>query len=137
MIEPAVPIETWAATLFRVGADTSLPIAPPAGALPGGFVDIALSDTLAPPLAGVRDYMAIYPYDCFEQPTSRAVALGDIRRWQALVGAMPTYLADDGLLRYWPSERLQGPPERLAYALGLPPPNGLDIPRASEAKMLR
>src|SRR3546814_18639111 len=49
MIEPAVPIETWAATLFRVGADTSLPIAPPAGALPGGFVDIALSDPLAPP----------------------------------------------------------------------------------------
>src|SRR3546814_5929270 len=55
MIEPAVPIETWAATLFRVGADTSLPIAPPAGALPGGYVDIALSDTLAPPLAGVRE----------------------------------------------------------------------------------
>src|SRR3546814_1140683 len=73
MIEPAVPIETWAATLFRVGADTSLPIAPPAGALPGGFVDIALSDTPATPLAGVRDYMAIYPSDCFEPQASRAV----------------------------------------------------------------
>src|SRR3546814_20504755 len=29
MIEPAVPVETWAATLFRAGAANSLPIAPP------------------------------------------------------------------------------------------------------------
>src|SRR3546814_11367582 len=118
MIEPAVPIETWAASLRHVGADTGLPIAPPAGALAGGTVDIALSDTLAPPLAGVRAYMAAYPYDCFEQATSRAVALGDLGRWQALAGAMPTYLDDDGLLRYWPSERLQGSPELTALGLG-------------------
>src|SRR3546814_19606108 len=80
MIEPAVPIETWAATLFRVGADTSLPIAPPAGALPGGYVDLPLSDTLAPPPAGVRDYMATYPYHCFEQQPSPAVTPAHTRR---------------------------------------------------------
>src|SRR3546814_1105744 len=136
MIEPAVPIETWAATLFRVGADTSLPIAPPAGALPGGFVDIALSDTLAPPLAGVRDYMAIYPYDCFEQQASRAVALGDIGHWQALAGAMPTYLDDDGLLRYWPSERLPGSPELTAYVFANTAANGFALPPASKAKII-
>src|SRR3546814_14911161 len=55
-IEPAVPVETWAASLFRVGPNTTLPIAIPAGALPGGTVDIALAGTLAPPLTGVRDY---------------------------------------------------------------------------------
>src|SRR3546814_2325018 len=38
-IEPAVPVETWAASLFRVGPNTTLPIAIPAGALPGGTVD--------------------------------------------------------------------------------------------------
>src|SRR3546814_2126834 len=53
-VEPAVPIETWAASLFRVGPATTLPIALPAGALPGGYVDIALAGTLAPPLTGVR-----------------------------------------------------------------------------------
>src|SRR3546814_12772109 len=80
--------------------------------------------------------MAIYPYDCFEQQTSRAVALGDIGRWQALVGAMPTYLDDDGLLRYWPSERMQGSPELTAYVLAITAANGFAIPDASKAKMI-
>lgn len=136
MVEPAVPVETWAASLMRVGADTSLPVAAPAGALPGGYVDVALSDTLAPPLAGVRDYMALYPYDCFEQQTSRAIALGDFGRWQALAGAIPVYLDDDGLLRYWPSERMQGSPELTAYVLAVTAANGFAIPEASKAKMI-
>jgi uncharacterized protein YfaS (alpha-2-macroglobulin family) len=136
-VEPAVPVETWAASLLRVGSDTSLPIAIPAGALPGGTVDIALAGTLAPPLAGVRDYMAIYPYDCFEQSTSRAVALGDLGRWQALAGAMPTYLDDDGLLRYWPSSRLEGSPELTAYVLAITAANGFAIPEASKTKMVK
>ena len=139
-VEPAVPVETWAASLLHVGAgagaDTGLPIAPPAGALPGGYVDIALSDTLAPPLAGVRAYMTAYPYDCFEQATSRAIALGDLGKWQALAGAMPTYLDDDGLLRYWPSERLQGSPELTAYILAITAANGFAIPEAPKAKMI-
>ncbi len=29
---------------------------------------------------GVRDYMTAYPYDCFEQRLSKAIALGDTRR---------------------------------------------------------
>ncbi len=136
VVEPAVPIETWAASLVRVGADTSLPIAAPAGALPGGYVDIALSDTLAPPLAGVRDYMASYPYDCFEQQTSRAVALGDFGRWQALAGSIPVYLDDDGLLRYWPSERMEGSPELTAYVLAVTAANGFTMPEASKTKMV-
>jgi len=136
-VEPAVPVETWAASLLRVGPGTTLPIAIPAGALPGGTVDIALAGTLAPPLAGVRDYMAIYPYDCFEQSTSRAVALGDLGRWQALAGAMPTYLDDDGLLRYWPSSRLEGSPELTAYVLAITAANGFAIPEASKTKMVK
>ncbi|HMT44169.1 MAG TPA: hypothetical protein PKA59_06420, partial [Chakrabartia sp.] len=73
-VVPAVPVEVWAATLTRVGANTSVPLLAPAGALPGyGFVDVKLSDTLAPPLAGVRAYMGDYPYDCVEQQTSRFV----------------------------------------------------------------
>ncbi|PZQ23793.1 MAG: alpha-2-macroglobulin [Sphingopyxis macrogoltabida] len=136
-VEPAVPVETWAASLFRVGADTSLPIAIPAGALPGGYVDIALAGTLAPPLSGVRDYMAAYPYTCFEQRTSQAVALGDMGAWQALAGAMPTYLDDDGLLRYWPNERLEGSIELTAYILAITSANGFAIPEAPKDKMVK
>ncbi len=137
VVEPAVPVETWAASLFRVGANTTLPIAIPAGALPGGYVDVALAGTLAPPLSGVRDYMAIYPYNCFEQSTSRAIALGDVGRWQALAEAMPTYLDDDGLLRYWPNERLEGSAELTAYVMAVTAANGFAIPEASKARMVK
>ncbi|PKP87881.1 MAG: alpha-2-macroglobulin [Alphaproteobacteria bacterium HGW-Alphaproteobacteria-17] len=135
-VEPAVPVETWAASLFRVGPATTLPIAIPAGALPGGYVDVALAGTLAPPLSGVRDYMAAYPYTCFEQSTSRAIALGDLGRWQALAEAMPTYLDSDGLLRYWPNERMEGSIELTAYVLSITAANGYAIPEASKAKMV-
>lgn len=137
VVEPAVPVETWAASLFRVGPDTSLPIGIPEGALTGGYIDIALAGTLAPPLSGVRDYMGVYPYNCFEQSTSRAVALGDVGRWQALAGAIPTYLDKDGLLRYWPNDRLEGSPELTAYVLAVTAANGFAIPEDSKAKMIK
>ncbi|MDZ3830771.1 MAG: MG2 domain-containing protein [Sphingopyxis sp.] len=136
-VEPAVPLETWAATLLRLGPDTSLPVAIPAGALPGGYVDVALAGTLAPPLAGVRDYMAIYPYSCFEQKSSQAIALGDLGRWQALAGAMPTYLDNDGLLRYWPNERLDGSIELTAYIMAITAANGFALPEAPKQRMVK
>ena len=135
-VVPAVPVETWAAALTRVG-DTNLPIAPPAGALAGrGSVDVQLTDTLAPPLAGVRRYMSDYPYNCFEQQLSRIVALGDTARWAALAGAIPTYQAPDGLLRYWPSESLEGSEALTAYVLSLTSEAGLPLPPAPRARMV-
>ncbi len=135
-VVPAVPVESWAASLVKIGSDTNLPIAAPTGALPGGYVDVALAGTLAPPLAGARDYMAIYPYNCFEQSLSRAAVLSDVGRWQALAGAIPTYLDDDGLLRYWPDSRLSGSPELTAYVLAMTAANGFAIPDAAKQKMI-
>ena len=136
-IVPAVPVEVWAATLARVEAATSIPIAAPAGALPGrGSVDIRLADTLAPPLAGVRSYMTAYPYNCFEQRLSRIVALGDVAGWTALAGDIPTYQAPDGLLRYWPSDSLEGSEALTAYVLSITSEAGLPIPDGPRARMI-
>ena len=136
-VVPAVPVEIWAATLARVGAATTIPVTPPAGALPGrGSVDIRLADTLAPPMAGVRAYMAAYPYDCFEQRLSRIVALGDVAAWTALSGEIPTYQAPDGLLRYWPSDSLTGSEALTAYVLSIAADAGLPIPDGPRAKMI-
>ena len=135
-IVPAVPVETWAATLARVG-DTQVPIAPPMGALPGrGTVDIQLSDTLAPPLAGVRQFMAAYPWNCFEQQLSRAIALGDARGWNSLAAAIPTFQASDGLLRYWPSGSGEPSEALTAYVLTITSEAGLPIPEASRTRMI-
>jgi uncharacterized protein YfaS (alpha-2-macroglobulin family) len=136
-VAPAVPVEAWAATLLRVGAPgTPLAIAPPAGALPGGFVGIDFADTLAAPLDGVRTYMAAYPFDCFEQRLSRIIVMGDSAGWNTLAGALPTYLDADGLVRYWPSAQMNGSPELTAYVLAATSAAGLPIPDAPRGRMV-
>ena len=137
-IVPVFPVEVWAATLARIGTNSSIAIAPPAGALAGrGVVDIRLDDNLAPPLAGVRAFMAAYPYDCFEQRLSRIVALGDGPGWARLAGDIPTYQASDGLLRYWPSDTLNGSEVLTAYVLSMTADAGLPIPEAPRARMIQ
>lgn len=136
-IAPAVPVETWAATLVRAGEGGPVAIQPPAGALAGfGQVSVLLTDTLAPPLQGVRDYMAAYPYGCFEQRASRAIVLGDMGEWNRLSGEMPVYLDNDGLLRYFPSESLRGSEALTAYILSIAAEAGLPLPEAPRARMI-
>jgi alpha-2-macroglobulin len=134
---PAVPVEVWAATLTRVGTNTSIPLMAPAGALPGyGFVDVKLTDTLAPPLGGVRDYMTVYPYNCFEQQTSRLVVTGDGAGWDKLAATIPAYLDNDGLLRYWPMADMRGSEALTAYVLSISSEAGFVIPDSYRTKML-
>lgn len=134
---PAVPIEVWAATLARVGNGVPIPITAPEGALPGGYVDVRLSDTLAPPLAGVRGYMSGYPYNCFEQRLSRAVALGDTGAWTTLSGEIPAYMDSDGLLRYFPIDQLRGSEALTAYVLSMTAEAGWAVPDDAKQKMLQ
>ncbi|MFZ5748532.1 MAG: alpha-2-macroglobulin family protein [Pseudomonadota bacterium] len=136
-IVPAVPVETWAASLVRVGEGPGVTIAPPGGALPGrGSVDVLLTDTLAPPLAGVRDYMAAYPFNCFEQRLSRAIATGDVAAWNLLAGEIPVYLDREGLLRYFPSDTMPGSEALTAYVLSATAEAGLPIPDAARGRMV-
>jgi len=135
-VAPAVPVEVWAAGLWRVGSGAQPVIGIPAGALPGGWVSVALSDTLAPPLEGVRRYMADYPYGCFEQKLSRIVATGDAGGWTALASALPTYLDADGLLRYWPEAESEGSPELTAYALAMTSAAGFPLPDEQRTRMV-
>jgi alpha-2-macroglobulin len=133
---PAVPTEVWAATLTHVGDGTAFPVAIPQGAVGETYVDVRLSDTLAPPLEGVRAYMGDYQYNCFEQQLSRAVALGDPARWGTLAGAIPTYLDKDGLLRYFPNDTMEGSEALTAYALSMTAEAGFIIPAAPKTRMI-
>ncbi len=133
---PALPAEAWAASLVRTGDGGPINIAPPAGALAGGWVDIALSNSLAPPLDGVRSYMTQYPYECFEQRLSRIVATGNSGAWTVLAGSLPTFLDKDGLLKYWPSESIEGSPELTAYAVAMTSAAGLQVPGKDRARMI-
>lgn len=137
-VVPAVPVETWAATIARVGeGGGTIPVAAPAGALPGGWVEVRLADTLAPPLAGVREYMAAYPYGCFEQRLSQAVALGDAGAWGRLAGELPVHLDSDGLVRFFPSEQLPGSEALTAYVLAMTSEAGFAIPAQLRDRMVQ
>ncbi|MFM5907620.1 MAG: alpha-2-macroglobulin family protein, partial [Novosphingobium sp.] len=135
-VAPAVPVEVWAASLTRVGEGAPPTIMAPQGTLPGGFVDIALSDSLAPPLGGVRDYMQLYPWNCFEQRLSRIVVTRDKAGWEALAASIPTYMDGDGLLRYWPVADMKGSTELTAYTLAITSAAGIKIPEESRARMV-
>ena len=92
--------------------------------------------TLSPPLDGVRAYMRAYPYGCFEQRLSKAVALGDAVAWAKLAAEIPAYQAPNGLLRYFPGDALPGSAVLTAYALSMTAEAGLVIPDGPRAKML-
>jgi uncharacterized protein YfaS (alpha-2-macroglobulin family) len=106
-IIPAVPLTVQQATLVQVDGSYTLPVQPPADALPEsgakrGGLKLALQPKLAEGLPGVRDWWARYPFACLEQKTSKAVGLRDAKLWQTVVAQLPTYLDGDGLATYFP-----------------------------------
>ncbi|HEX9963472.1 MAG TPA: MG2 domain-containing protein [Allosphingosinicella sp.] len=135
-VVPAVPVETWAATFFRIGP-APFTVARPAGALLGrGSIDVALTDSPSPSLAGVRAYMRAYPYDCFEQRLSRAVVADDRAAWNAMMDELPAYTDRNGLLRYWPGDYMRGSVALTAYALSITPEAGFEWPKERREKLL-
>jgi uncharacterized protein YfaS (alpha-2-macroglobulin family) len=127
-IAAATPMEAWAQTLLQVGTAQSLPVTAPAGAIGQSYVDVALASTVAPPLAGVRAYMAKYPYDSLEHKVSRAIVLDDIAHWQSIMDMLPTYMDQNGLLRYWPRDTSSGSAELTAYVLSISAAHGFALP---------
>jgi uncharacterized protein YfaS (alpha-2-macroglobulin family) len=136
-VVPPVPEETWAATFLRLSPNLRVPVGPPEGALPGrGGIEVALTASPAPSLTAVRAYMAAYPYGCFEQRLSKAIALDDHEAWAKQMAELPQYIATNGLLTYWPGERQPGSVALTAYALSITAEAGLSWPEAQKGKLL-
>ena len=127
-VQPAVPVRTFQATLTQLKGRASEPVEIPSDAIPGrGGVKIGLAPSLAGSLEGVRDWMESYPYICLEQRLSVAVALHDGKRWSTLLGEMPTYIDENGLLKYFPGQE-EGSPILSAYVLAITQAAGLELP---------
>ena len=136
-VVPAVPEETWAATFLHIGNGSQVPVTMPAGALPGrGGIEVALTSSPAAPLSGVRAYMLAYPFGCFEQRLSKAVSLDDRAAWAQQMADLPTYIAENGLLRYWPDSNMSGSIALSAYALSMTADAGLPWPEDGKGKVM-
>jgi uncharacterized protein YfaS (alpha-2-macroglobulin family) len=134
-VVPAVPVRTWQATLVQVRDRVEFPVERPAGAIVGkGGIAVRLQPRIADGLAGVREYMSLYPYGCLEQKISKAVALKDKALWQERVRELPAYLDDEGLLKYFP--RMQtGSDVLTAYVLAITHESGFEIPASTRDRM--
>ena len=131
----AVPVRTLQATLLQLDAPKTMQVARPADALPGhGGVRTTFSSRLGGNLAAVRDYMAAYPYTCFEQRTSRAVALRDEQEWTRVAATLPAHLDGDGLLKYFASMH-EGSDSLTAYVLSVTQEAGFAIAPEQRAQM--
>jgi uncharacterized protein YfaS (alpha-2-macroglobulin family) len=131
----AVPVRTLQATLMQLDKPQSMKVQLPQGALPGrGGVQAMFSAKLGNELPGVREYMTAYPYSCFEQETSRAIALRDPARWQSLADKLPSYLDGDGLVKYF-AIMDQGSDSLTAYVLSAVQEAGYSIPPELKGRM--
>ena len=134
-VVPAVPERTYQATIFQLTEPQSVPVERPSGALTGrGGVNVQVQAKLAGELPGVRDFLARYPYTCFEQRTSVAIGLRDPARWSAVMASLPDHLDRDGLVRFWPVLR-DGDDALTAYVLSIAAEAGYAIPERERAKM--
>lgn len=134
-VTAAVPVRVMQATLLQLDAPKTIPVARPQDALPGyGGIRTTFTPRLAGSMAGVRDYMAAYPYTCFEQNTSRAVALRDAKMWEGLAATLPAHLDSDGMLKYFASMR-EGSDSLTAYVLSVTSEAGYAIAPEQRERM--
>jgi len=134
---PVWPVRVYQATLMQISQPLTMPVAKPAGALPGrGGIRVSLRGKLGNGLAGVLDYMGRYPYSCFEQRTSKAIALRNQGMWEANMKAMPAFIDNDGLLKYFAAESLKGSDVLTAYVLSISHEAGWTVPEESRNKLL-
>jgi len=136
-VTPAVPERIVQAELVQLGAAPfARTLELPRDAVPGrGGVDVSLRPTLAAGTAGIDRFFHDYPYSCLEQQSSSAVGLRDPAKWSAVMAALPSYLDDDGLAKFWPSSWLEGSDILTAYVLSLAHEAGWEIPAESRERM--
>jgi uncharacterized protein YfaS (alpha-2-macroglobulin family) len=129
-VAPAVPVRTYQATLAQAvsGQPIRQAVERPSDALPShNGVRVALAPTLLSGVDPLREWMTRYPYTCLEQEVSRAVALRDAARWQALIDRLPAHVDGDGLLKYFPGSPT-GSDALTAYVTAVAHAAGFAIP---------
>jgi uncharacterized protein YfaS (alpha-2-macroglobulin family) len=131
----AVPLRTVQATLMQLDQPQTIKVQMPVDALPGrGGVRTSFSARLGNDLPGVREYMSAYPYTCFEQNASRAIALRDPALWKTAVAILPAHLDADGLLKYFAAQE-EGSDSLTAYVLSVAQEAGYEIPADLKGRM--
>jgi len=136
-VVPVHPVRTYQATLMQLTQPFSMTVERPAVAIPGrGGIDVSLRARLGDGLDGVREYMSGYPYNCIEQMLSQAVALRSRALWDAQIARLPAFMDNDGLVKYFATDALEGDDALTAYVLAIAHESGYAIPQASRDRLI-
>ena len=137
-VVPLTPVRVQQATLGQLDSPLHWSIKPPRRALRGrGGASVSFRPTILGGLDTMREVMARYRFTCLEQKVSVAVALGDPARWSALMASLANSMDRDGLLRFFPTDRLRGSPVLTAYVLTIADASGRSLPEAYRGRMIR
>ncbi len=136
-VTSAVPVRTFQATLTQLKEPHTIAVQRPSDALPSkGGVNVTVKPKIAEGLSGITEYMKDYPYICFEQKASKAVALRDPAMWGGLMNELPSYLDGDGLVKYFPVRFISGNDTLTSYILSISHEAGYQIPKVLKEKMM-
>ncbi|MCC7038859.1 MAG: alpha-2-macroglobulin [Burkholderiales bacterium] len=134
-VVPAVPEQTYQATLLQVERPQDIAVERPRDALAGrGGIDVQMQARLAGELPGVRDWLAAYPFSCFEQRASVAIGLADRARWSQVMASLPDHLDRDGFVKPWSVLR-EGDDVVTSYVLSIAAHAGYPIPDRERQRM--
>jgi uncharacterized protein YfaS (alpha-2-macroglobulin family) len=134
-VTPVTPVRTYQATIMQVTKDIQIDVERPHDAVPGrGGINVILKPKISDGLAGVTDYMKQYPYTCFEQKISVAVALRNEALWKTVMAQLPSHLDSSGFVKYFPL-CLWGSPTLTSYVLAIADEADWEIPASSKEKM--
>ncbi|WP_027470095.1 alpha-2-macroglobulin family protein [Deefgea rivuli] len=140
-VESAIPVTVQQASLRRLDAPVTMPVALPPNAQAGrGGVNLQFQAKLTRDMPAVREWFLKYPYVCLEQKTSVAMGLQDKTRWDKIMQELPLYLDSDGLAMYYPPREgsgAKGYDSLTAYILSAAHEAGYAIPDASRDAMLK
>lgn len=136
-IIPVTPVRTYQATIMQLDKNIRFDVERPHDAITGrGGVNVILKPKIADGLPGVIDYMKQYPYTCFEQKTSVAVALRDQKLWKATMAQLPSHLDPGGFVKYFPM-CLFGSPTLTSYVLAIAEEADWEIPESEKGQMIK
>lgn len=137
-VVPAHRVEVVQATLAQLDGTSSMPVAAPRGAVTdagGSGIAVSAAASLATTLDATKDWLARYPYTCLEQRVSVAIGREDDAAWTKLAGELASFQDADGLLTYFPGERL-GDDRLTAYVLSVAKAAGRALPEDVESNMV-
>jgi uncharacterized protein YfaS (alpha-2-macroglobulin family) len=125
------------ATMFQLEETNSISIQEPKEAITGsGGINISLNKSLVKGLSSVKSYMEEYPYSCLEQQVSKAIVLDDKKELKNIVNKLPSYMDQDGLLKFFSINNLCGSSMLSVYILSILNENAIVIPAESKRLIL-